>query len=57
VGDHAEITESVVRNCIISQGARVSRVLLDNSIIGNDSVVTGSFKRLNVGGSSEIETD
>ncbi len=57
VGDHAEISEAVVRNSIISQGARVSRVLLDNSIIGNDSVVTGSFKRLNVGGSSEIETD
>ncbi len=57
VGDHAEISEAVVRNSIISQGARVSRVLLDNSIIGNDSVVTGSFKRFNVGGSSEIETD
>ncbi len=57
VGDHAEISESVVRNSIISQGARVSRVLLDNSIIGNESVVTGSYKRFNVGGSSEIETD
>ena len=57
VGDHAEISEAVVRNSIISQGARVSRVLLDNSIIGNDSVVTGSYKRFNVGGSSEIETD
>jgi glucose-1-phosphate thymidylyltransferase len=57
VGDHAEISEAVVRNSIISQGARVSRVLLDNSIIGNDSVVAGSYKRFNVGGSSEIETD
>ncbi len=57
VGDHAEISEAVVRNSIISQGARVSRVLLDNSIIGNESVVTGSYKRFNVGGSSEIETD
>lgn len=57
VGDHAEISEAVVRNSIISQGARVSRVLLDNSIIGNDSVVAGSYKRFNVGGSSEIETE
>jgi len=57
VGDHAEISEAVVRNSIISQGARVSRVLLDNSIIGNDSVVVGSYKRFNVGGSSEIETE
>jgi glucose-1-phosphate thymidylyltransferase len=57
VGDYAEVTESVVRDSIISERARVSRVLLDHSIIGNDSVVTGGFKRLNVGGSSEIETD
>ncbi len=57
VGDHAEIQESVVRDSIISERARVSRVLLDHSIIGNDSVVAGGYKRLNVGGSSEIETD
>jgi len=57
VGDHAEVTEAVVRDSIISEHAKVSRVLLDHSIIGNDSVVTGGFKRLNVGGSSEIETD
>jgi len=57
VGDYAEITEAVVRDSIISEHAKVSRVLLDQSIIGNDSVVTGGYKRLNVGGSSEIETD
>ncbi len=57
VGDYAEITEAVVRDSIISERAKVSRVLLDHSIIGNDSVVTGGYKRLNVGGSSEIETD
>ena len=57
VGDHAEITEALVRDSIISDRAKVSRVLLDSSIIGYDSVVTGGYKRLNVGGSSEIETD
>jgi len=57
VGDYAEVSEAVVRDSIISEHAKVSRVLLDHSIIGNDSVVTGGFKRLNVGGSSEIETD
>ncbi|MBP1647182.1 MAG: Nucleotidyl transferase [Bacteroidetes bacterium] len=57
IGDYAEVTESVVRDSIISERAKVSRVLLDHSIIGNDSVVTGGYKRLNVGGSSEIETD
>lgn len=57
VGDNAEVTEAVIRDSIISENAKVSRVLLDHSIIGNDSVVTGGYKRLNVGGSSEIETD
>jgi len=55
VGDAAEISESVLRNTIIGSHARVSRVLLENSIIGNAAVVRGSYKRFNVGDSSEIE--
>jgi glucose-1-phosphate thymidylyltransferase len=55
VGDGAEISESVLRNTIIGSHARVSRVLLENSIIGNAAVVRGSYKRFNVGDSSEIE--
>jgi glucose-1-phosphate thymidylyltransferase len=55
VGDRASITESVVRNSIISEGAQVHKALLNNSIVGNNSVVRGSYKRINVGGSSEID--
>jgi glucose-1-phosphate thymidylyltransferase len=55
VGDNAVITESVIRNSIISEDAQVHRALLDNSIVGNGSVVKGSYKRVNVGGSSEID--
>lgn len=55
VGDGAELSEVVVRNTIVGSGARVSRVLLENSIIGNGSVVRGSYKRFNVGDSSELE--
>jgi len=55
VGDHAVIDESVIRNSIISESARVQRALLENSIVGNGSVVKGSYKRINVGGSSEID--
>ena len=55
VGDNAVISESVIRNSIISEGAQVYKTLLDNSIVGNGSVVRGSFKRVNVGGSSEID--
>lgn len=55
VGERASITESVVRNSIISEDAQVHKALLDNSIVGNGSIVKGSYKRINVGGSSEID--
>ena len=55
VGDNALIHESLVRNSIIGEGAQVHKALLDNSIVGNGSVVKGSYKRINVGGSSEID--
>jgi glucose-1-phosphate thymidylyltransferase len=55
VGNDAVIYESIVRNSIISESARVHRALLDNSIVGNGSVVKGNYKRINVGGSSEID--
>lgn len=55
VGENAKITESVVRNSIIGDDARVERAMLDNSIVGNGSVVRGTYKRINVGGSSEID--
>ena len=55
VGDRARISESVVRNSIIGEDASVLKALLDNSIVGNGSVVKGGYKRINVGGSSEID--
>jgi glucose-1-phosphate thymidylyltransferase len=55
VGENAKITESVVRNSIISEDAQVHKAMLDNSIVGNGSIVKGSYKRINVGGSSEID--
>lgn len=55
VGNDAVISESIIRNSIISEGARVHRAMLDNSIVGNGSVVKGNYKRINVGGSSEID--
>ncbi|MBI5474020.1 MAG: NTP transferase domain-containing protein [Ignavibacteriae bacterium] len=55
VADNTAISESVVRNSIISEDAQVHKALLDNSIVGNGSIVRGSYKRVNVGGSSEID--
>jgi glucose-1-phosphate thymidylyltransferase len=55
VGERAEITDAVIRNSIISENARVHGALLENSIVGNGSVLTGSYRRINVGGASEID--
>ncbi len=49
------IEDCIVKNSIIGANASVSKTLLDNSIIGNNSVIRGSFKRLNSGDSSEID--
>jgi len=55
VGDGAEISDAVIKNSIISEHAKVHGALLENSIVGNGSVLSGSYRRINVGGASEID--
>jgi glucose-1-phosphate thymidylyltransferase len=55
IGDHAVVSDSIVQNSIVSENARVARSVLENSIIGLGARVEGSYKRVNVGDSSEIE--
>jgi glucose-1-phosphate thymidylyltransferase len=54
VGEGASISESIVRNSIVGEEAQVHRSLLDNSIVGSGATVMGSFNRVNVGDSSEV---
>jgi glucose-1-phosphate thymidylyltransferase len=51
----AVVTDSIVRNSIVSEDAQVFKALLENSIVGNNALVQGGFKRINIGDSSEIE--
>lgn len=55
VAEGATVTDSVVKNSIISNDAVVQDSLLDSSIIGNNARVTGRYLRVNVGDSSEID--
>lgn len=55
IAEGAVVQDSVIRNSIVSEGARVEKALLDGSIIGNNATVSGSYKRVNVGDSSEID--
>lgn len=54
IADGAVVKDSIIKNSIISFGAKVSYSLLEESIIGNDADVKGHFHKLNVGDSSQI---
>lgn len=49
------IKESVIKNSIVGANSQVSKAMLSGSIIGNNTVVKGAFKRLNIGDSTEID--
>jgi glucose-1-phosphate thymidylyltransferase len=55
IGDNAIISESVIRNSIVSESAQVYRALLNDSLVGNNAVVEGTFQCINIGDSSEIK--
>ncbi len=55
VAKDSTIKRSIIRNSIVGECAVVEDALLDSSLIGDNAVVKGTFKRLNVGDSSEID--
>ena len=55
IGEGAHVTDSIIRNSIMGDESSVSGVLLDNSIVGNNGAVKGGFKRVNAGDSSEVD--
>jgi glucose-1-phosphate thymidylyltransferase len=50
----ALVEDSIIRNSIVNEGANVSKMLLDESLVGEDAVVEGAYRHLNVGDSSEL---
>jgi len=55
VADGVTISDSIIRDSILSDGATISGTALTESVVGSNAVVKGSFRRLNVGDASEIE--
>jgi glucose-1-phosphate thymidylyltransferase len=55
VADEATIVRSIIRNSIINERARIEDASLSQSLIGKDAYVRGSFERLNVGDSSQVD--
>ena len=57
IADEAIVENAIIRNSIVSEGARVANALLEDSIVGNNASVRGTYKRINIGDSSELEFD
>lgn len=55
IADRAVVEDCIVRDSIISEDAIVQKALIEHSIVGNNAAVKGSFKRINIGDSSEID--
>jgi glucose-1-phosphate thymidylyltransferase len=55
IAEGASVENAIIRNSIISEGATVAHTLLEDSIVGNNAVLRGSYKRVNIGDSSELE--
>ena len=55
IAEGAHVVNSVLRESIVNAHARVDRVVLENSIIGEHATVKGRQVRINIGDSSEIE--
>jgi glucose-1-phosphate thymidylyltransferase len=55
IADRVIVEESIVRNSIVGEEARVQKALLEGSIVGNNATVRGNYKRINIGDSSEID--
>lgn len=55
ISDKTVVKKSIIRNSILGSSALVEDALLESSLIGDNAVVRGLFKKLNVGDSSEID--
>lgn len=54
IAESAQVENSIVENSIVSEGAELQDALLRDSIVGSNAHVTGNFKRINIGDSSEL---
>ena len=55
IADGSQINRAIIQDTIINENAKVENVLLNESLIGENAIVSGRYNRLNVGDSSQIE--
>jgi glucose-1-phosphate thymidylyltransferase len=54
IADRVVVHSSIVRDSVIAEGASITESMLESSLVGNNAVIRGGFKKLDVGDSSEI---
>jgi len=55
ISSNCEIDNALIRNSIIEEGAAISEMVLENSLIGRNAVVKGRAEQMNIGDNSWIE--
>jgi glucose-1-phosphate thymidylyltransferase len=51
----ARLKNAVMRDSIVNENATIEDIMLESSVIGENAVVRGGWRRLNVGDSSEVD--
>lgn len=56
LAEGSQVHTSIVRDTIINEESHIDEAMLSWSLVGRDALVRGTFERLNVGDSSEIDS-
>ena len=57
IAENARIENSIVRNSILGAYSQLESIILNNSVIGNDTLLKGKANSINIGDNTEIDFD
>ena len=57
IGDHATIDRAIVSDAIVGRYAQLHGVNLEHSIVGNDTILTGRARSINIGDHTELSLE
>lgn len=54
IGYEVKISNSIVKDSIINPKAKIENIMLDRSLVGENTAIVGQFKKINVGDTSRV---
>lgn len=57
IAENANINQSIVRNSILGAYSELEAIMLNNSVVGNDTLLRGKSNSVNIGDNTEIDFD